>query len=796
MATLWLDFRFALRMLVKSPGFTAIALGALAVGIGANITIFGFVNGLVLRPLDVPQPDRLVRADLGGSGVMRLLYESDYLEYRDRNQTFASLAMFHHGWMSRVRIGDRTQMIAVAPISGNYFETLGVTTTRGRLIGPDDELEDAPPVVVVTHEGIRRFFHTDSSVIGQEILLDSEPHTVVGVVPESFRGTTLPGVPQIYSTFRPTRRRKADPPGYFFGRLRDGVSASEADADLQRIALHLTEERGIKKTIATYPGTAAAPQIARRLGPLVSLIAVVVAAVLWIACSNVAMLLLARAAARRREIGVRIALGASRGSLIRQLLIESLLLSTLAGAGASYFAHVTSQMLTRMYLPVPMPIAVAYELDARVILFAFALSLATTFFFGLGPAREALRTDVVSAVKSGDHASAVGRSRLSFQLVVTQVAASTALLAMTALMVRSVTHPPDVAVEVDGVMTAVARLPQQYGSPAERAALTERLLERLESTPGIASANAVRHIPQTQNQGEHVPVDMFPSELTVTDTDGVRPLVYDNRVSRGHFGTLGIPLLAGRDFESQDAPGAPAVAIVNETYAQRFWPGESPIGKTLRDGSGASVRIIGLAADSKYRARDEEATAFVYRPFAQAPIDSPTFFVKSTLAPAETAELMREQIDRVDPDIAVYNMRTLDERLTPGVHVALAWITGVLGLFGALLGAIGTYGLVSWSVHERRREFGIRTALGASRSRIVHLTTGEGVRWAAVGVALGLVVFLGGTQLIKSFLGGVSPYDPVGITAVASILLATAYLACWLPAVRQTRSSPTNALRE
>ena len=384
------------------------------------------------------------------------------------------------------------------------------------------------------------------------------------------------------------------------------------------------------------------------MGPLGALIGAILIVVLWIACVNVAMLLVARAAARRREVGIRIAMGASRAALIRQLAIESLLLATLAGAGATYIAHVTSEVLSRIYLPVPMPIAAVYALDWRVVGFAFAMSLATTFLFGIGPARETLRIDVVSAVKSGDHAGDTGRARRNFQHIVAQVAASAALLAMAALMVRSIHRPLDLGLEVDGVITAPARLPAGL-TPERQAAMVESILERLDAVSGVTSATALRHIPQTFNQGEHLPVNLFPAEREVAEPDGARPLVYDNLVTRGHFRALGIPLLEGRDFEARDDLVAPQTAIVNEAYRERFWPGESALGKILTDGAGQRLTVVGLAPDSKYRARDEELAPFVYRPLSQLPFDAPTFLVKSTLPQAEVATHIREQIAVVDP---------------------------------------------------------------------------------------------------------------------------------------------------
>ena len=337
MGTLAADLRYAFRLLAKSWGFTFVAVTALAVGIGANTTIFGFVNGLLLRPLDVPEPDRLARVDTGGTNLLPHLLYSEYEEYRDRNQSFANLAMFHHGWVTPVRIDGESQMIAVTPVSGNYFETLGVRATKGRTITPEDDRPNAPSVVVLSHEGHRRYFAEDPDVVGRTIHLRGEPYAVVGVTSPKFKGTVYPNLPQIYSTFRPTRVLKPNPPGVLIGRLKSGVARSEAEADLSRIAAQLSQEQGARNTIAVHPASAMAPQLVRLLAPLGVLFMVIMAAVLWVTCCNIAVLLLARAAARRREIGIRIAVGANRAQLLRQLFVESLLLASIGGLGGCVY---------------------------------------------------------------------------------------------------------------------------------------------------------------------------------------------------------------------------------------------------------------------------------------------------------------------------------------------------------------------------------------------------------------------------------------------------------------------------
>ena len=595
------ELRYAVRLLVQSPGFTFVAAAALAVGIGANITIFGFVNALVLRPLDVPEPERLVRANAGGASLMPLILESDYVEYRERNQSFSSLALFRGGWMTPLRTEDAAEMVAITPVSGNYFQTLGIEAALGRVVVPADDEPGAPGVLVVSAAGVARYFGSDADVVGRVVYVNHEPFTIVGVTPNDFSGTVYPNIPQFYTAFVHPKKLRDDISGYLIGRLGAGVSQEQAQADLSRIAAQLTSEQKTRKPIQVYPGTAGYPQFVRMMTSMGSLFMVIVGAVLWIACCNIAVLLLARAAARRREFGIRLALGASRWQLMRQLLVESVLLACIGGSGAAFVAHATSGWLTQIYLPVPMPIALVYAFDWRVLAFAIAVSLAATLMFGLGPALHAVRTDVVSSVKEGDATPILARSRTSGSLVVTQVALSMVLLATAGLMVRSASAPQDRQFDADGVLMAVVRLTGAEYPADRKTAFIDDAIERLEEIPGVLAASAADHIPLTNNQGLLTPSDFRPVDEDVNvGEDRPQRDVYTNRVTRGHFRTLRIPLFEGRDFDTRNRAASPAVGIVNETLAGRFWPNDYPVGEQVRAPDGTVVTIIGLARDSRY----------------------------------------------------------------------------------------------------------------------------------------------------------------------------------------------------
>jgi predicted permease len=507
---------------------------------------------------------------------------------------------------------------------------------------------------------------------------------------------------------------------------------------------------------------------------------VVAAAVLWIACSNIAVLLLARGWTRRREIGIRLALGASRPRLVRQLLVESLLLAGAGGLGATGLALLTARWLTQLYLPVPMPIALLFDFDWRVVVFTGGAVIAATLLFGLGPALQSLRADVVSSIKQR-----TGEFQARGSLVVTQVALSTALLATAGLLVRSLVAPPERGFDTDGVLMATVRL----GGPD--VGFFEEVLDRLEKAQGVVSAAAAESI-DLYNTGPLAPVDVQ-SETAPEDQT-----VYSNRVSRGFFRTLGIPLLAGRDFEARDDLDSPAIGIVNETLARRFWPGRSALGRRLVLTDGTTIEAVGLAPDIKHESLEEKPAPLLYLPLTQRPVSTATFLIKTTLGPRATAALVRERVAAVEPDLVVYNLQPLEERfgLALLANRALAWVSGVLGLLGLTLGAIGTYGIVSFLMEQRRREIAIRIALGATPSGVVGMTTRRGMLWTGTGIVLGVAASLVVARLLQANLNGIDGIDPIPLAAAAFLLAATGYAACLVPARRASRTDPMAVLRE
>jgi predicted permease len=794
------DFRHGLRTLLKSPGFALVTIGALAVGIGANLTIFGFVNALLLRPLaGTTDPHRLVRADLGGPNpIENSVVDDDYATYRDRNQTLSQLAMFHPGGLLPVRVtGRAAEPIHVMPVTGNYFETLGVQAAIGRTFSTRDDQPGAG-AVVLSHEGWTRHFEADPRIVGQAILINDVAFTVVGIAPEQFAGTASPVIPRMYATWRALRLPPPDTPrGYMVGRLAPGATLETAQADFARVAAQLRTERNLPVTVAVYPAMTNMPGLQRVFSIFAALFMVIVGAVLWAACSNVAILQLVRSNARRREMAIRLAIGATRMQLVRQLLIENLLLALVAGTVGVGIAVATARWLTQIQLPVPMPIGLPlFDVDWRVALFAAGVSVLASLFSGLGAALDARLTNASGVLRHEPVTASGPFSRQS--LVISQVALTTVLLVVAVAMTRSLVRPPDYGLDANGVLIASVELPRSQYSAEEARPFFDRLVNAVESTAGVMSATLVETIPVAINRPLSVAsIDI--NESAATDGRVTRPLILVNHVSPGHFRTLGIGLVGGRDFRHADDERAPRVVIVNETAARRFWPGESPLGTTLRLGS-ELVIVIGVARDSKYESISEEAKAFVYRPLAQRPtaLFDATLLVKTTGDPRRAIPLVRTIVADLDPSLVLSNLNTLDDRLALALlpNRAAAITSGLLGVIALGLGTIGTYSVMAFLVLQRRREMGIRIALGARPQSVVAMMTRQGVRWIAIGLGIGIIMAIGAVRVIAGLVLGVSASDPVPTIAVLLLLGSAGTLACLVPARRAGKADPLAVLRE
>jgi putative ABC transport system permease protein len=795
------DVRYGGRVLLRSPGFSCVAIAALAIGIGANLTIFGFAKELLLSPpAGIADPDRVVRVFT--NRFSNTAYAS-FEAYRDRNHTFVALAAFRDESMSLRGEGAPEQIFGLA-VSGNYFNALGAPTAIGRPILPADDRADGPGVVVISDRFWRLRWAANPGVLGQTITLNGRPAAVIGVAPSAFTGTLAPFLPDVFVPVTQTLHGGEISSVQLIGRLRPGVAIGEAQADLMTLAAAMVigpaPDRP-RPMITVYWARTLAPEIAMPAAVFTGVLLAVVGLVLLLACVNIANLLLSRSAARTREIGIRTAIGASRSRLVRQLLTESLLLGAAGGAAASLLAMAVARPIAAAAgsLPSPAPIGLAFVVDWRLIAAALGLSLLTTVAFGLVPALQSSKYDVLPALKDGAATATPKQSRLRAVFLTTQVAMSTLLLVLAALFVRGLVSAQtlDRGLVTDGVLAASIDLESAGYNQARGAIVYEQLLERLERTPGLTSANIVDIVPLTlSNRADEMVREGQRERVDAT-------LVYRNRVTPGHFRTLGIPLVVGRDFDARDRAQAAAVVIVNETLARRFWPGENPIGKRLRELTDRGAprpwfEVVGVARDSKYATVGEDPKPFMYQPMAQEYTPAGVVMVKTRGNAADALPLVRAAVADIDPNIALFSVMTLDSAtsisLLP-VKVAAA-VAGTLGVLALILGAIGLYGVMSYLVRQRTREIGIRMALGAQRGAVVELVTRHGMRWTGIGLAVGLAASFAVAKLIAGFLYGVGPADPTAFVGIALLLIGTAYVACYIPARRASRIDPLVALRE
>jgi predicted permease len=703
-------------------------------------------------------------------------------------------------------------------VSGNYFDVLGVGTALGRPIIASDDRPGAAGVAVLSDRAWHRRFAGDPGVIGRSVTINGQPYTITGVAAPGFDGALAPLVPDVWvawnapglvpSPGRTGSSQSQDRSGHMIGRMQANVIRSQVQADLSTLAAtraQASPQANRSATMTVYPADTLGDEFRGPAAAFVGLLFAVVGLVLLIACINLATLLLARSTARTREICIRLSLGASRRRLIRQLLTESLVVSLLGGILAFVLATVAARAIETAIASVPTPIPLGLDLsfDWRVIAFTAALVISTTMFFGLAPALRAAKTEVLRGLKDAPAMAGPSRSRLRAVLVTTQVAMSAVLLIVGAVLIRSMitARAIDRGFVAEGILTASVDLDTRGYSAERGAQIYEQLLERGQALPGIQSVSAIDIVPLTLSNSTAVLLKEGQAPPT-PERVGELEHVYLTGVTRGHFRTLGIPLLAGRDFDAGDGAERPLVIIVNETLARRFWPGENPIGKRLRGWDGGNsvgpwMEVVGLAHDSKYVTVGESPRAFVYRPLAQSYTPVPTLLVKTAGAPMTVLPALRAAVHSIDPELALFNVSTLEAATSLSLVPiqAAALLAGGLGVVALLLVAMGLYGVVSHLVRQRTREIGIRMALGAQSGAVVRHLAGQGLRWTVIGLALGIGASLLLTRLLGSLLYGVSATDAISFIGIAGLLTATAYLASYIPARRATRIDPVSTLR-
>lgn len=808
------DVRFAARMLIKRPGFTAGAVVSLAVGIAANVFVFSVVDALLLRPVQVEDYGSLVslhaRAE-DGTSFHSFSYPA-FQDIREGSTALEDVVAYSHtsvAWST----GEESDLATAVAVSGNYFSMLGVQPSVGRLFAPEEGWQPSrDPVVVLSHRLWRSRFGRDPAVVGRAIRVNGQPLTVIGVAPEGFRGLFHGLDPALWvplSMQGPLQLgQPLDARGRVWleltGRLAQGATPEQARASLEALAGRLRERHpesgeflGIDVLEASPVPGLAQRAVKSFLGVLFGLTGLM----LLVACFNVAGMLLARATARSREIAVRLALGSGRGRLLRQLLVEVLALFLLAGAVAVALSMWLVELAPRLLAPVvamlPMDVLLDLRLDLRVLGYALLVSLATGLVFGLAPVLQATRPEVVHELKG--EAEGPRRYRLRKLLVVGQTAASVLLLVLAGLLVRGLHRSGsiDPGFEPEGVHILSLDLSHNLYSEADGRVFYEALLRRVESLPGVAAAALATGVPLGT---EYSSTGVNVAGVEPPENDDFHPAGQAS-VGGDYFRTMGIPLHRGRSFDARDGAGAPAVAVVSEAFARRFWPDGDAVGRTFYEGTvenGEPIGVVGVVGQVKYRSLAEDPRLYVYRPVEQRYRDAMALHVRIEGAPGPALQGVRDVVRDLDDGVPVYAAMPLPRyiRVSTFPQRLAAGLTGFLGLTGLLLVGIGIYGLISYSVARRRLEMGVRMAVGARPGQLTGLVLRQGLSLSLTGAALGLALSLLAGRVLSAFLFGLSATDPVTYGAVASALVGVSLLASYLPARSAARLDPARTLQQ
>lgn len=809
METLLQDIRFGFRQLVKKPGFAVLAIISMALGIGANTSIFSLVDTALLRPLAVKEPSQLVElyGTLQNGAEWSLQSYPNYKEYRDRNTVFSGLSVYRVV-VSSLTVNNSSQRVWGYLVSGNYFDVLGVKPMLGRSFLPEeDQTPDSHPVAVISYNCWQRRFGGDPAVVGKTVQFNTRPFTVIGVAPKGFIGTEVAYDPEMFvpvmmaKTIEPgsTWLEKRDSNNLFtVGRLKSGVSFAQAKPALETLTAKLAQDYPENVGFGIRLGKPGLfiPDIANSVFAFTALLAAVGALVILLACVNLANLLLARATERRREIAVRLAIGASRRRLVRQLLTESLLISLSGGAAGVLLSAAINSAVRGIRLPSDITLLFDLRTDWRVLTFALLLSIATGILFSLIPALQSSKPQLVPALKDESSMAGFRRSRLRNFLVVAQVSLSLVLLISAGLIVRSLQAAqkmrpgfnPENAVAISFDVSL-----QGYDEERGRA-FQKRVLERARALPQIENAALTDNLPLGLNYNSSG-IYVEGSEFTGASN---LPIAIPIDSGPGYFDAMGIPL-RGRDFRDDENKKENRVAIVNETFGKKFLNGQDPIGRRFNwhGPSDPFFEIVGVVPDGKYNSLGEDAKPAVYTPFYRDYTGLVTLIARTHSDPRQVLNALRAEVKKLDPSISVYAAKTLKEHLGTSLFPArmAAIALGSFGVLALILAAVGIYGVMSHVVAGRTREIGLRMALGAQFSDVQKLILKQGMFLAAIGSVCGLVIALGGARMMKSLLYGVSTSDPITFTSVALLLFGIAFLACWIPARRASRVEPMIALR-
>lgn len=809
METLLQDIRFGFRQLMKQRGFAVLAIISMALGIGANTSIFSLVDTALLRPLAVKEPSQLVElyGTMNNGAEWSLQSYLNYKDYRDRNTVFSGLFVYRVV-VSSLTVNNTSQRVWGYLVSGNYFDVLGVKPVLGRAFLPEeDQTPDSHPVAVLGYNCWQHRFAGDPAIVGKTVEFNSRPFTIIGVAPKGFIGTEVAYDPEM---FIPVMMAKTIEPGsrwldrrdsnnlFTVGRLKPRVSLAEAKAELETLTTQLAKDypenvgRGIR---LGKPGLFI-PDIANSVFAFTGVLAAVGALVILLACVNLASLLLARATERRREIAVRLAIGASRRRLVRQLLTESLLISISGGAAGVFLASAINSAVRGIRLPSDVTLLFDLRTDWRVLGFALLLSITTGILFSLIPALQSSKPQLVPALKDESSMAGFRRSLLRNFLVVAQVSLSLILLISAGLIVRSLQAAqkmrpgfnPENAVAISFDVSL-----QGYDEPRGRA-FQKQVLERVRALSQVENAALTDYLPlglNYNNSSIYVEGAEFKGASTL-------PIAIPIETSPGYFDVMGIPL-RGRDFRNDENKKESRFAIVNETFAKKLLGGQEPIGRRFNwhGPKDPFFEIVGVVPDGKYNSLGEDPKPALYTPLYQDYSGMVTLVARTHSDPRQVLSALRAEVQKLDPSISVYAAKTLKEHMGTSLFPArmAAIALSSFGVLALILAAVGIYGVMSHVVAGRTREIGLRMALGAQLSDVQKLILKQGMFLAAIGSVSGLVIAFGGARMMKSMLYGVSTSDPITFACVALGLSAIAFLASWVPARRASRVEPMIALR-
>ena len=798
------DLRFAVRTLLRHRAFTIVAVITLALGIGANTAIFSVVNGVLLRALPFRNPEQLITVNKiqGDDTLPPGIAGFEYLAWRDNGGDVADVAAYSNDNFNLTGQGE-PERISCAQVSGNFFDTLGISPIRGRTFLNEEDQPGREQVVVVSENFWKRHLKTNEQIIGTTLTLDDKPYTVLGVLPHTFR------FPNEYDVWVPLALdRQRETKGNMFtllqvvGRLKPGVTAERAQAEFNRLSSQASEHMSEK--VAKSEVVPLHQQLVAGVRRTVLVLWGAVALVMFLACANVASLMLSRTVGRQREMAVRAAVGAQRWQLVRQLLIESVLLG-LVGGGLGVLIAVWSKGLIASVVPEGFTSAVhdinTISMDWRVFVFTLGLSILTGVIFGLVPAVTASKPDLIKTLRENRSSNLAGFGLRSIRgwLVVTELAMAMVLLLAAGLLVRSFNQllSIDLGFDRENVLTLRVDLPRsKYPEPVQTINFHNQLLERIKAIPGVESVGTTNHKPLS---GFGIIVFTGIEDSGPPDRKKDKPLGV-GAVSSDYFRTMKIPLLSGRVYDDRDNADSPKVAIVNQAFERRYFPKGDAIGKHLgfgcKDG-GLCRTIVGVVGNVRQESLTDDVVPEFYVPFGQMAMNGMTVLIRTKSEPLSLTQGIRTAVLSIDPSQPIYEVKTLEQRVGESVAVtrSLMFLFGTFALLALVLASVGIYGIVSYSVGQRTHEIGIRMALGAQRGHVLSLIMRNGVALAVTGIALGIVGALALTRFLKTLLFGVQPTDSTTFVLVSIGLLVVAVSACLIPARRATKVDPLEALR-